>query len=87
MDDASVLPRGYMRLPMKAAWEEVFPVFWSGVGQPVTDCRSGLFGYFELDRSASFPLDYRGPVLYPAAAACVVHPELHEIATPQACCR
>jgi hypothetical protein len=83
MDDASVLPTGYMRLPMKAAWEEVLTVSWGGIGQPVADCRSGLFGYFELDRSASFPLDYRGPVLYPAADAYVVHPELHEIATPQ----
>jgi hypothetical protein len=42
-----------------------------------------LFGDLELNRSAGFPLDYRGAVLHPAPDAYVAHPEPHEVAAPQ----
>jgi hypothetical protein len=63
---------------MKAAREEVLPVSWNAIGDPIADCCSGLFGDFELDRSAGFPLDYRGAVPDSAPDAHVVDLEPHE---------
>jgi hypothetical protein len=79
VDDPSVLPCRDVRLVMKAAREEVLPVSWNAIGDPIADCCSGLFGDFELERSASFPLNYRGAVPDSAPDAHVVDLELHEV--------
>ena len=83
MDDTGVLPCRDVRLVMKAARKEVLAFPWSGIGQPIADCCSGLFGDLELDRPAGFLLDYRGAVLHSVSDAYVAHPEPHEVAAPQ----
>src|SRR5271170_5578249 len=72
-----------MRLVAEAAWEEVLAVAQRGAGKPITDCCSGLFGNFKLDRSAGFLLDHGSAVPHLASAAYIVDPEPHEIAAPQ----
>jgi type I restriction enzyme M protein len=62
---------------------ELLPVPWNAVGDPVADCCSGLFGDFELDRSAGFPLDHRGTVPDPVPDAHVVDLEPHEVTAPE----
>jgi hypothetical protein len=83
VDDPSVLSCRDVRLIMKAAREEVLPVPWNAIGDPIADCCSGLFGDFELDRSAGFPLDHRGAVPDSAPDAHVVDLEPHEVTAPQ----
>jgi hypothetical protein len=83
MDDPSVLPCRDVRLVMKAARKEILAVLWGGIGQPIADCCSGLFGDLELDRPPRFLLDYRGAVLHSVSDAYVAHPEPHEVAAPQ----
>jgi hypothetical protein len=83
VDDRSVLSCRDVRLIMKAAREEVLPVPWNAIGDPIADCCSGLFGDFELDRSAGFPLDHRGTVPDSAPDAHVVDLEPHEVTAPQ----
>jgi hypothetical protein len=68
---------------MKAAREEVLPVRWNAIGDPIAECRSGLFSDFELDRSAGFPLDYRGAVPDSAPDAHVADLEPNEVTAPQ----
>jgi hypothetical protein len=72
-----------VRLVMKTAREEVLPVPWNAIGDPIADCCSGLFGDFELDRSAGFPLDHRGAVPNSAPDAYVADLEPHEVTAPQ----
>ena len=57
---------------MNAARKEVVAVPWGGIGQPIADCCSGLFGDLELDRPAGFLLDYRGAVPYLATNAHII---------------
>jgi len=49
---------------------------WTGIGQPIADCCSGLFGDLELDRPAglllSFLLNYRRAVPYLATNAQII---------------
>ena len=82
MDNTSVLPCRNVRLVIEAARKEVVIVPWSGIGQPIVDCCSGLFGDLELDRPPGFLLDYGGAVLHSVPDAYVAHPEPHEVATP-----
>jgi hypothetical protein len=56
---------------------------WGGIGQPIADCCSGLFGDLELDWPPIFLLDYLGAVLHSVPDAYVPHPEPHEVAAPQ----
>jgi hypothetical protein len=83
VNDPSVLSCRDVRLIMKAAREEVLPVPWNAIGDPIADCCSGLFGDFELDRSAGFPLDHCGAVPDSAPDAHVVDLEPHEVTAPQ----
>ena len=68
---------------MKAAREEVLPVRWNAIGDPIAECCSGFFGDFELDRSAGFALDYRGAVPDSAPDAHVADLEPNEVTAPQ----
>ena len=83
VDDPSVLSCRDVRLVMKAAREEVLPVRWNAIGDPIAECCSGLFSDFELDRSAGFPLDYRGAVPDSAPDAHVADLEPNEVTAPQ----
>ena len=83
VDDPRVLSCRDVRLVMKAAREEVLPVHWNAIGDPIAECCSGLFGDFELDRSAGFPLDHRGAVPDSASDAHVADLEPHEVTAPQ----
>ena len=79
VDDPRVLSCRDVRLVMESAPEEVLPVRWNAIGDRIAECCSGLFSDFELDRSAGFPLDYRGAVPDSAPDAHVVDLELHEL--------
>jgi hypothetical protein len=83
MHDPRILSRGEVRLSPKTAREQISPVPCVDVGEPVSDRCSGLFGDFELDRSASFPLDHDGTVSHLAADANVVDLQPHKVAAPQ----
>jgi hypothetical protein len=83
VDDPRVLSCRDVWLVMKSAREEVLPVRWNAIGDPIAECRSGLFSDFELDRSAGFPLDYRGAVPDSAPDAHVADLEPNEVTAPQ----
>jgi hypothetical protein len=83
MGNPGILPRRDVRSVMKPAGEQVLPARLSGIGQPITDCCSGLFGNLELDWSACFLLDDRGAIPDPAADAHVVDLKPRKVATPQ----
>jgi hypothetical protein len=53
------------------------------MGQPIPDCRSGLFSDLELDRPTGLLLDDRRPILHPAADAHIANSEPHEVAAPE----
>jgi hypothetical protein len=61
-----------MRLSPEAAREEVPSIPGLDRGQPRSDRGSGLFGNFELDRSACLLLNDGGAISDPAAGADIV---------------
>jgi hypothetical protein len=72
MDDPRILP-GEVRLRPEAAGEEVPSVICGlDLEKPVLDRGSGLFGNFELDRSAGLLLNDRGTVSDSAVGANIV---------------
>ena len=52
-------------------------------GKPLADSDTGLFGDFELNRSASLLLDYRRSIVDPPAGAHVVDFKPNEVAAPE----
>jgi hypothetical protein len=72
MDDPRILPGREVRLCPEAAREEVASIPGLDLGKPGSDRGSGLFGNFELDRSAGLLLNDRGAVSDPAAGADIV---------------
>ena len=82
--ESSTAQRG-RDVPMvtKAARKQVLTASKGSTGKPVVDCRSGLFGNLELNRSAGFPLDHRRVILHSATDAHAAQPEApREVATP-----
>ena len=83
MDDAGVLPRRQVRLSPQTAWEQISPLASVDGGEPLADSNAGLFGDFELNRSACLLLDYRRSIANPPTRAHVVDLEPNEVAAPQ----
>jgi hypothetical protein len=83
MDDAGVLPRRQVRLSPQTAWEQISALASVDGGEPLADSNTGLFGDFELNRSAGLLLDYRRSIANPPARAHVVDLEPNEVAAPQ----
>src|SRR5260370_9066832 len=79
MNDPCILPGREVRLRPEAAREEVVSVSGVDFGKPGSDRGSGLFGNFELDRSAGLLLNNRGAVSDPAAGADIVDLQPDEV--------
>ena len=52
MDDAGVLPRRQVWLSPQTAWQQIWALASVEGGEPLADSNTGLFGDFELNRSA-----------------------------------
>jgi hypothetical protein len=63
MDDAGVLPRRQVRLSPQTAWEQISTLASGDGGEPLADSDTGLFGDFELNRSAGLLLEVAAPQL------------------------
>ena len=83
MDDAGVLPRRQVRLSPQTARKQISALASVDGGEPLADSNAGLFGDFELNRSAGLFLDYRCSIANPPACAHVVDLEPNEVAAPQ----
>jgi hypothetical protein len=83
MDDAGVLPRRQVRLSPQTAWEQISPLARVDGGEPLAYSNAGLFGDFELNRSAGLLLDYRRSIANPPACAHILDLEPNEVAAPQ----
>jgi hypothetical protein len=83
MGDAGVLPRRQVRLSTQTAWEQISALASVDGGEPLADSNMGLFGDFELNRSACLLLNYRRSIANPPARANVVGLEPNEVAALQ----
>jgi hypothetical protein len=65
MDDSGVLPRRQVRLSPQTACEQISALASVDGGEPLGDGNTGLFGDFELNRSACLLLNYRRSIANP----------------------
>jgi hypothetical protein len=70
-------------LSPQTAWEQISALASVDGGKPLADSDTGLFGDFELNRSACLLLDYRRSIANPPARAHVVDLEPNGVAAPQ----
>jgi len=69
MHDAGILPCRDVRLATQATWKEKPAAYECAIGEPIADCRSGLFGDLKLDGPAGLSLNDAGAVSYLAVNA------------------
>jgi hypothetical protein len=69
-----------MRLSPQTVGEQISAFASIEGGKPLADSDTGLFGDFELNRSAGLLLDYRCPIANPPARAHIVDLEPNEVA-------